>query len=666
MRTTSSKNKTILGRKTKRSNIPLKEEDDTTQIDKPRTKKTKIDKPRTIIRLIYLGGKKNKKRNHEYTYIKFSFSEKISIINLHKTFIQNEELDINSDKIWIIDKIELGNAKEKKKFIVSIYINKVNTFYIDLTPKEKQYYFEFIFYSKTIKELPIFIQYHNEQLDKFDNYDLKYRKKLCIINADITIEKDYLEDLELKPSSYKVCVRINKNGMKIPSIHELKLEKTKNITKPNIKANKKNIKEIFKLFKDIKDNKSFEYIQEKYSHLNNGNFDNFIKEYLNMNKIYTEIPDIDENDANIFKEHLLKLIINYFFVKDKESYIKSKKAILDIIKNINGIINDIEEFSKDSDNCDLIKFRLYRATVYNLYSITKKLPNNKEICLQDLKNYNQEIINLKNIDIENPYYKAINFIKQIAQKLDEKSCLFDILMQYYSGISKDIILSNKKEEKNRKDINKYELSLITVDELKKHLIKILPDFVIKYIYDDGNYAIYSQYNEVIFINELKTFRKNDNNDIYFSGYTIPLVILLINGYWGHSKFFLSNKRSQNLDKNLLGIPYRKNKAKMKDELDFEIEFLISGERDLSNIYANYLFSGDDVNNNNLLNAGLWTNTNFENLRNLILKNIKASSPNNVIKNYNKIEGIENKESSRLYCMETYLINGVEYGPFFKI
>ena len=391
-----------------------------------------------------------------------------------------------------------------------------------------------------------------------------------------------------------------------------------------------------------------------------------MEKYLNINKNYTEIPNIDENDADIFKEHLLKLIINYFFVKDKESYIKSKKAILDISKNIKGIINDIEEFSKGSENCDLIRFRLYRATVYNLYSISKKLPNNKEICLQDLKNYNQKIISLKNIENDNPYYKAINFIKQTAQNLDEKSCLFEILMQYYSGISKDILLSNKKGEKNRKDICKYELSLITADELKKHIIKILPDFLIKYIYDDGNYSIYSQYNDVIFINELKTFRKNDIDDFYFSGYTIPLVILLINGYLGHSTFSLSNKRIQNFEKNLLQIHYGKNKAKMKDELDFEIEFLISGERDLNNIYANYLLSGDDINNCNLLDADLWTNGNFENLRNLILKNIKALPPNNVIKNYKKIEGIENKESSRLYCMETYFINGVEYGPFFKI
>ena len=670
----SAKSKTILGRKTRRNNIPLKKEADSPEIDKPKTKKPKIGKPKTIIRFIYLGEKKS--INNGYNYIKFSFSEEISLKNLHKAIIQNEELDINSDKIWITDKIELGNAKEKINFIVSIYINKVNTYYIDLTPRQNKYCFEFIFYSKTIKELPKYIQYQNKQLNQFDNYDLKYRKKICVINADMSLAKDYLENLVLGPSSYKVCVRIKKNGMKIPSIHELKLENKKTRTKPNIKANKKDIKEIFKLFKDIKDNKSFEYIQKTYSYLNNGNFENFVEKYANINKIYSEIPDINENDADIFKEQLLKFIINYFFVDNKDSFIKSKKAILEIIENINGIIYDIEEFSKDSVNCDLLRFRLYRSTIYNLYSISKKFPNNKEICLQDLSNYNQEIINLKNIEIDNPYYKAIKFLKQIAQNLDETSSLFDILMQYNSGISKDIILSNKKGEKNRKDFSKYELSLITVEELKKHIIKILPDFIIKYIYNDDNYAFYSNFNDIIFINELKTFRKSRINNYYFSGYTIPLVILLMHECWGHAKVCLSNKgrnspirnylRSQNFEENLLEIPSGKNKAKIKGESGFEIEFLITGKRDLSNIYESYLLSGDDINNDNLLNAGLWTKSNFQDLRGLILKNIKALSPNEANKYYSKNKEEENKKNSRLYFMETYFINGVEYGPFFKI
>ena len=180
----SQKKKSLIGRKTKRSNIPLEEEEN--------------NETKTVIRLIYLGEKKNEKyRKNEYTYIKFSFSNKISLKDLPNAIMQREEFNINSDKIWITEKIELGNAKEKRNFIVSIYINKVNTFYIDLTPKKNPYYFEFIFYSKVIKELPKYINsQYNEKLKEFDDYGLKFRKKICIINTDITIAKDFIEDLD--------------------------------------------------------------------------------------------------------------------------------------------------------------------------------------------------------------------------------------------------------------------------------------------------------------------------------------------------------------------------------------------------------------------------------------------------------------------------------------
>ena len=70
------------------------------------------------------------------------------------------------------------------------------------------------------------------------------------------------------------------------------------------------------------------------------------------------MSDISDNDANIFKEHLLKLIIDYFFVDNKDVYIKYRKYILIILENILGIFDDIEMFSKDSKNPALFRFRL--------------------------------------------------------------------------------------------------------------------------------------------------------------------------------------------------------------------------------------------------------------------------------------------------------------------
>ena len=670
MRTMSPKYISPLGRKTKRSNIPMEEEEEEKG-------------PKTVIRLIYLGEKNNKKyRNNEYNYIKFSFSNKISLKNLPNTIIQREEFDINSDKIWIVDKIELGNAKEKKNFLASIYINKVNTIYIDLTPKKNSYYFEFIFYSKTIQHLPKYMNsQYNEKLKEFDDYGLKYRKKMCVINTDIAIAKDFIEDLDLDPSSYKICVRIKKNGLKSSAVHELKLEKKINLPKSDMKGNIPDILKIFQLFDDIKGNKSYDYIQNTYKDLNNGNFRQFLKDYEYSEKVYSDIPDINNDDANIFKEQLLKLIINFFFVDNEDIYRQCKQYILKIIENILGIIWDIENYAKYTKNRALFRYRLYRATAYNLYIIIKKFPENKEkylkTCLNSLLKYNQEIIDLKSVENDNPYHKAVEFLKKIALNLDEKSSLFDILFQYNSGISQDIILTNKKGDKNRREITQYELSMITVDELKNHIIKILPKFIIKYIYDNNVYSFYSSYNDIIFVNELKTFKNNDLNCNYSSGgYTVPLVVLLLHECWGHAKVSLSSKgrnspthsylRNEDFEENVYELQIGKKRKKVKGESGFEIEFLITGERDTKNMYANYLLSSNDIDNETLLDINLWTKSDFKKLRSLILKNIKEFSPSDIQRYFIKTREDETEGDRGLYMMETYFIDGVEIGPLFKI
>jgi len=99
-----------------------------------------------------------------------------------------------------------------------------------------------------------------------------------------------------------------------------------------------------------------------------------------------------------------------------------------MIDNIIEIINDIEQFSKDKKDSKMLKYRLYRATLYNLYSVTKNDSKNDYFCLSILTEYKQNIIDINQNSKNNPYYKAITFLKEVASKLDEKSCLFDLLM----------------------------------------------------------------------------------------------------------------------------------------------------------------------------------------------------------------------------------------------
>ena len=70
-----------------------------------------------------------------------------------------------------------------------------------------------------------------KKLNEFDNFNLKYRKKLTIINTELNIAKDYINNLHLEPNSYKINVSIKKNGDSLNSIYKLKIDEQINLQK---------------------------------------------------------------------------------------------------------------------------------------------------------------------------------------------------------------------------------------------------------------------------------------------------------------------------------------------------------------------------------------------------------------------------------------------------
>ena len=642
-----------------------------------------IEEDKTTINLIYLNDKNINNKN--YTYIKFSFSNKISLDNLIKNKEQTISLYIESNEILIVDKIELGNDKIniKQNFLLPIYIKKVNTCYISLKPKNKGYFFELIFYAKAMKNLPRNLICSNEQeLQTFDNYGLKYRKKINVINVEKNLFNYYIKNIEklsLDSNSYKICSLIKSNVEITSSLHELKLEKKVKIKKNLIKPDLTHIKKIQNLFEEFKKYKKLENIRQKYKALNNDNaFKQFIKQYTYVHALYSEIPEINDEEVYLLKEYILKFILKYLFINTNEMNEPKEQIItkqLEMIDNIIKIINDIEKFTKDKKHSKMLKYRLYRATLYNLYSVTKKDSKNDYFCLSILAEYKQKIININQNSKNNPYYKAITFLKEVASKLDEKSCLFHLLMQYNSGISDDITLLGENNKGNAED-TKYEISLLTVDEIKNHLKDILPDFIIRYTCNNDKNAFYSSLNDLIFINEKKTFDNIsilnlDNNN----SYTLPIVLLLIHECWGHMKVIKSNKikrkssiknylRNKNFNEELIEI-IEKNTGKVKGESGLELENLITGSKD--KFFSEFLLSKYEIINKNLLNSDLWVKTSFKDFQNLMRANIKKSMDQNISKIIlSKNREKEDDNDLSKYCLQTYYEDDVEIGPLYIV
>ena len=357
--------KYYLKKKTKRSNFT---EDENANKSK-----------KTAIKLISLND--SKYNLNDYSYIKFSFGDEIKLSELIKNKSQLVKLNIDSDKIYVVDKIELRNEKgdHRQTFLLPIYIKKCNSCYISLKHKKKGYSFEFIFYSKNKKIIDTYKlgpykpgQANKQELDIFDKYDLKYRKKINFINVEKKIANDYLKNLTLNNNSYKICSRIKQSDNILTSVHKLNVDKKIISEKSELKANLNDIKKIYNFFNEFKKKKNLESLKKKYTSLNNENvFAKFINEYIYAKKYYSNISEITENDVTILKEYLLKLILQFFFIdfsEEKNSIEPNQKnnMLSKIIDNFTSLIDDIEKFTQNLDNSILYKFRLFRSTLFNV------------------------------------------------------------------------------------------------------------------------------------------------------------------------------------------------------------------------------------------------------------------------------------------------------------
>ena len=111
--------------------------------------------------------------------------------------------------------------------------------------------------------------------------------------------------------------------------------------------------------------------------------------------------------------------------KGKIKYLKEQlpKIRLILVDNITNIINDLDTSTKEIN----LKFRLYRATMFNILLIIK---NKKEfVCLYIISECKKAIMNMKQNKNDNPYREANDFLKNITDNVNEDSCLFDLLLQ---------------------------------------------------------------------------------------------------------------------------------------------------------------------------------------------------------------------------------------------
>ena len=443
-----------------------------------------------------------------------------------------------------------------------IYFNKVNIIYIDHNKNEYFVSVELIFQSVNENLLPTKIVYDGLNLNKFDIFQNKLRKRIGLFNInpkklDITnnIYKQYPDFQFEQENSYQILIRIPQNSETKYSITNFELiENNENKKINKFKGDKKKFMDLLSEF-----NSDFQILIQKTVKseiINEGFFAKINEKYNiieNLGKDYYEnvlnYSDFEEIDLNIF--HYMFYCQEFFEIykmKIGEEKILTEKFFLNFNSEYEKNILRIKEL-----NCD-IKEKILFIKTYNKHYINS-FTSGKDI------NY-ISILNIKELNENNAYTKAIEFIKSIILNLKEESRLFEVFLYLDSDIIENLLINNieksinyedsynnKKILKYGKNPTEYGLNMLNIDEIKMHLLKLIPKYIIRIDSEMKINANYEPNTKIMALNEKRIFKisslllnKLIEDEKKNKPFIIPIIIEILHEIYGHGKIRLINNK----------------------------------------------------------------------------------------------------------------------------
>ena len=109
-------------------------------------------------------------------------------------------------------------------------------------------------------------------------------------------------------------------------------------------------------------------------------------------------------------------------------------------------------------------------------------------------------------------------LKELVSEITEDSRLFEAFLYFDSKVIENILEKNTQQKYSFNDvfgqkieviqhkyITEYGLSLMTVDEIKEHLIDLIPEIIIQIDTNINLRALYESKTNIMVINEFKLF-----------------------------------------------------------------------------------------------------------------------------------------------------------------
>ena len=546
------------------------------------------------------------KQNNIYNLVKFETLLKEPIkIEKEKTEVNIYLNEYNNMNVSIKEKVTLiPNSVEykEKEYIITLFREINNIFNLNVNEdgdcsleinsmwdvNYDDYEDNTIIQERKISE----IEYNGK---KIENYEKLYeRKRWNLLNAKIdNFQLDLFSEQTIdymkknKNKSYKYDILLNKEGKTLFLSEKFQDEKTNFFEEDEKQKFKDKIKllntQLLKKIQDMEDSKKTDDKVKTRKILYN---------FLEANK--STFKDLEENfqlyngkwDLDKFSEKDFELFLLFselqLYLKE---YISFKDIPIDIRIQISPQFQKLKEKVKSNNSLDLIE----KTRIICGYS---------KFCSKSLYNFEfPELYIVSQLKEEDPFKMAIEKYRSIIDNLKESSGLFKKLLLFDMGSTqiinewdfkdfkienllyykrKDLIFSlnqnfidfkkeftsnqNKKKVPNdkhnliqennikeEKSLTFPVLSMITLDQIKKHSFDLLPKFFFKipknYRYNALSIAAY----RISFFNENKILSKNDlkEGETYDpKECVLPIMIELSHEAYSHLKIRYSNLSSE--------------------------------------------------------------------------------------------------------------------------
>ena len=215
-----------------------------------------------------------------------------------------------------------------------------------------------------------------------------------------------------------------------------------------------------------------------------------------------------------------------------------------------------------------------------------------------LKNKNVfafDYVNINSISPRSPYYKSYQMLKKLISELTEDSRLLEAFLYFDSKIIENILEINEQKAytynnifdlnitvEQPKYITEYGFNLMTVEEIKQHLLCLLPTIIVQIDTNIELNALYEDRTNTMIINELGMFGDffESNEEVIFGiepdNYVVPISMEILHEMLGHAKL----RFNKEIDSSPLVLrdskyDFKVQKLMKKVRLDFTNEILVN-------------------------------------------------------------------------------------------